>query len=494
MSVDAGSLPRMSTLHTALAADRLTVDSPAWVLLRGRNAAAAVALLGEHLGGEERRLTAPELFERLEQDLVVLRERDFDLPRPAQAYCADWVADGILVRRSVEGNRDETYELSPGALTAIRFVGQLLEPRSTVTQSRLTTILERVHALTVATDPDSVTRLAALRAQRDEIDAQIAAVEAGRYDVLERDRALEQARDVLALADELPADFARVRGELERINRDLRTRLVDDVDSRGQVLDDVFRGVDHLAESDAGRSFDGFFTLILDAERVAAFEDDVSALLERTFADGLRADQARALRRLLPGLQDASAEIHDVMTAFSRSLRRFVSTEELTEHRELQRVLRETQRDALALAPRVRPYARTQFVLDLSSVGVRSVSALSPYDPSDHRTANDVVASGEDVEVDWDALVRAARESEIDLRELRENVNELLARRGAVTVADVLDEHPATQGVASVVGLLVLADEHAAVLDGVEDAEWTAPSGAHRRGTVPRRLFQERVP
>ena len=47
-----------------------------------------------------------------------------------------------------------------------------------------------------------------------------------------------------------------------------------------------------------------------------------------------------------------------------------------------------------------------------SSVGVRSVSVLSPYDPSDHRTANDVVASGEDVEVDWDALVRAARRAE----------------------------------------------------------------------------------
>lgn len=481
----------MSTLRTALAADRLTVDSPAWVLLRARNAAAAVALLGEHLGGEERRLPAPELFERLEQDLVVLRENDFEMPRTAQAYCGEWVADGILVRRSVEGTRDETYELSQGALVAIRFVTQLLEPRTSVTQSRLATILERVHGLAVATDPDAVTRLAALRAQREELDARIAAVESGRYDVLERDLALEQARDILALADELPADFARVRGELERINRDLRLRLVDDVDSRGTVLDDVFRGVDHLAESDAGRSFDGFFSLVLDTEQVTAFEDDVAALLEREFAGGLSAGQARWLRRLLPGLQDASAEIHDVMTAFSRSLRRFVQSEELVEHREVQRLLREAQRDALGIAGRLRPFARTGFTLELSSVAVDSVAALAPYDPSDHRTAQDVAPGGADVDVDWDALVRAARESEVDLRQLRANVNETVARRGAVTIADVLAEHPATQGVASVVGLLVLADEHAAALDGYEDAAWTAPSGARRRGQVPRRLFQD---
>ncbi len=178
------------------------------MLLRARSAAAAVALLGEHLGGEERRIPAPELFERIEQDLVVLRENDFDMPRPAQAYCAEWVADGILVRRSVDGSRDETYdrdetyELSQGALVAIRFVAQLLEPRASVTQSRLATILERVHSLTIATDPDASTRLSALRARRDDIDARIAAVEAGRFDVLERGQALEQARDILALADE----------------------------------------------------------------------------------------------------------------------------------------------------------------------------------------------------------------------------------------------------------------------------------------------------
>lgn len=493
MSVPVATLLGMSTLHTALAADRLTVDNPAWVLLRSRNAAAAVSLLGEHLGGDERRLPAPVLFERMDEDLVVLREHGFDLPRTARAYCAEWVSDGILVRRSVEGSRDETYELSEGAFVAIRFVAQLLEPRVAVTESRLTTILDRVHGLAVATDPDTGRRLAALHAQREQLDAEIAAVAAGHDDVLPGERAVEQARDILALAEELPADFARVRAEMERINRELRARLVEDVDSRGTVLDDVFRGVDHLAESDAGRSFHGFFSLILDAERVAAFEDDVVGLLEREFARALTPAQARWLRRLLPGLQDASGEIHDVMTAFSRSLRRFVQSNELAEHREVQRLLQAAQRAALALAGTVQPFARTGVELALSSVTVDSVTALSPYNPAERRTAADV-ASGPEVDVDWDALVRSARESEIDVRELRENVNHALARRGALTIAELLDEHPATQGVASVVGLLVLADAHATTLEGSETVAWTAPSGAARRGHVPRRLFTRRLP
>lgn len=482
----------MSTLHTALAAQRLVSESPAWVLLRARTAAVAVAVLGQHLGGDERRRPAPELFELVEEDLVLLRDHGFDVPRPGQAYCKEWLDDGILVRRPATTTREETYELAEGAFTAIRFVQRLLEPRATVTESRLTTILDRVHALTVATDPDAATRLAALEAERARIDAEIAAVHAGRYDVLARDRATEQARDVLALAEELPGDFARVRAEMERINRALRTRLVEDVGSRGEVLDDVFRGVDHLAESEAGRSFTGFHALVLDAARVAAFEDDVSALLGRDFARDLTPAQARLLQRLLPRLQDASGEIHDVMTAFSRSLRRFVQSEELAEQREVQRQLREAQREAVALAAMLAPWARTEYLLDRTSMAIDSVTGLVPYDPAQHRTAAEVVTAAA-AEVDWQDLVRAARESEIDVRELRDNVNAALTTHGALTIAEVLAIAPATQGAASVVGLLVLAEDGGTALDGSEDVTWTTPAGAARRGRIPRRLFTERL-
>lgn len=483
----------MAVLGSALAARRAASESPAWVLLRSQHAASAVALLAEHLGGEVRRRPAPELFELIDRDLVDLRENGIEMPSSARVYCDAWRAEGVLIRRSAEGTREETYELSDGALVAIRFVMQLLEPRTSVTQSRLTTILERLHDLAMATDPGVASRLAALEAERARIDAEIARVQTGDYEVLPVDRAAEQVRDLLLLADELPADFARVRAEMERINRTLRARLVDDVASRGSVLDEVFRGVDHLAESEAGRSFQGFFTLILDSERVAAFEDDVDAVLGRAVATALTPSQVRTMRRLLPTLQDASGEIHDVMTAFSRSLRRFVQTDELTEHRQVQRLLQEAQREATGLVGHVQPFTRTGMTLPLTSVAINPVSALVLHNPAENRTAQDVVAVDAD-DVAWAQLVEDARASEIDLAELRGHVNTTIARRGAVSIAEVVAEHPATQGLASVVGLLVLADQHAVVMDGTEPVRWTTASGAIRAARVPRRLFMEEVP
>ncbi|HLS32990.1 MAG TPA: DUF3375 family protein, partial [Brevibacterium sp.] len=294
------------------------------------------------------------------------------------------------------------------------------------------------------------------------------------------------------LTEELPADFARVRTELEQINRSLREQLIEQESSRGAVLEDIFRGVDHLAASDAGRTFAGFYSLILDPERSAELEENVTELLDRPFADALPTQQARRLRRLLPGLQDASGEIHEVMTAFSRSLRRFVQSQELQEDRRIHRLLRRTLRTAMDLSDTVRPFHHVGVALDLTSVPLDSVAVLALHNPADSEVMEEVT-SVTGAPVDVAALRELARASEIDVRELVENVNAVLAERGPSTIGEVLAARPATQGVASVVGLLVLAEDQATEVGGHELVRWTSRTGVDRTGTVPVHLFTTEV-
>lgn len=486
------TLEGVSTLSAAYAAERLVKDSPAWSLLRGRNAAAAVALLGSHLAGDVRRRPAPEVFELIDGDLQDLRDHGFDLPQTAQAYCAEWRTEGILIRRASEEAREETLELSQGAMAAIHFVTQLAEPRQAATESRLSNIFAALRQLAQDTDPSVTSRLAALRAEQDRIAAEIERVQAGDFEVLDADRALERARELLALADEIPSDFARVRSELESINRDLRERLISQEGSRGNVLEDIFRGVDHLAESEAGRSFNAFFSMILDAEQSTEFEDSVASVLERDFAGNLTARQTRFLRRMLPQLQDLSGEIHEVMTNLSRSLRRFVQSQEFQEDRRINELLRASLRDGVELSSQVRVWQPTGLSLDLTSMPLGSVSAFSLHNPADSETVT-LVESRPPEPVDLRELRELARASEIDMNELVTNVNDVFLRRGAVTIPEVLEDYPATQGVASVVGLLVLAEAHAKALDGEEPVRWHSSRGVARHGMVPRYLFTKKV-
>lgn len=482
----------VSTLSAAYAAERLIKDSPAWSLLRGRNAAAAVALLGSHLAGEERRVSAPILFDLIDGDLQELRDHGFELTQTAQAYCAEWRTEGILIRRASGEAREETFELSQGALAAIQFVSQLAEPRQAVTESRLSNIFAALRQLAQDTDPNVTTRLAALRAEQDRLAAEIERVQAGDFEVLSADRALERAKELLALADEIPSDFARVRAELESINRDLRERLISQEGSRGTVLEDIFRGVDHLSESEAGRSFNAFFSMILDAEQSTEFEESVGSVLERDFAGKLTARQTRFLRRMLPQLQNLSGEIHEVMTNLSRSLRRFVQSQEFQEDRRINELLRATLKEGVELSSQVRVWQSTRLSLDLTSLPLGSVSAFNLHNPADLETVT-LVQTQQPEPVDLKELRELARASEIDMKELVSNVNEAFLRHGAVTIPEVLNDHPATQGVASVVGLLVLAEAHATALDGDEPVTWRSSLGMARHGLVPRYLFTKEV-
>ena len=85
----------MSAVTRALALRRLREESPVIALLRQDTMPVVAAELAEHLGGDETSLPAPTLYELIDDDLDELRRLGFDLPRSAQAYCAEWLHAGI---------------------------------------------------------------------------------------------------------------------------------------------------------------------------------------------------------------------------------------------------------------------------------------------------------------------------------------------------------------------------------------------------------------
>ena len=102
MSAAPATLGAMSTVTVALATQRALAESAALRLLRAQNAPAIAALLQAHLGGTDKRVAAPVLFENMDADLDDLRDRGFELPLTARGYCAEWVRAGFLVRRAAE--------------------------------------------------------------------------------------------------------------------------------------------------------------------------------------------------------------------------------------------------------------------------------------------------------------------------------------------------------------------------------------------------------
>ena len=438
---------------------------------------------------DHRTLPYADFVTLVAEDVDELRDAGFPLPQTAQQYIAGWLRDGILVRRPTE-SREETVELSRSAADAIRFVSAVEQPQSVVTSSRLSNVAELLGTLARDSDPVPTSRLEALLAQRAGLDAEIARVASGDFAPLDDAVARERLREVLRLAEEVPGDFAKVADDLERLNQSLREQIINHDGARGSVLEQVFAGVDLIEESDAGRTFAAFHRLLLDPTLTDAFDQAVDSVLERSFTQALAGPDAAFLRQFLTTLQRESSQVRQTLTSFSRSLRRFVQTQEYREHKRLVDALDRAERAAFAALQALSPIHPTGRGIDLTSMQISSIGAWTLHNPADMRSPSEVVVH-QTTGLDIEHLRALVRLTEIDFPELRRQVAATLANDATATVRDVLTRFPATQGLASIVGLLLLATEYATRAPGEETWSWASPSGRTKTVRAPRYIFQE---
>ena len=478
----------MAGVAARAVAARRVVDGP-MRLLRADLLPVVVAVLS-HRFEATRVLGYAEFIEQVAEDLDELRDSGFPLPRNAQEYVADWIANGYLIRRAGAAAREETVELSRSAADVVRFVTDVEQARSSVTSSRLSNVTGLLDALARESDPDAATRVEGLREERDRIDQEIARIESGDYEPLDDVVARERLAEILRLAGEVPGDFAKVADDLETLNARLREQIINNDGSRGGVLDDVFSGVDLIETSEAGRTFNAFHDLLLDRMLTDRFDAAVDAILDRGFTGSMPGPDTVFLRRYLTLLQRESHQVRLSLTEFSRSLRRFVQTQEYREHKRLAEALGRADQAALAALRTHQPSTQLGRDLDLTSTRIASVGSWSLHNPADLRTVDEVVAR-EVPELDLEELRRLVSLTEIDFRELERNVAETVALAPGATVGDVLREHPASQGLASIVGLLILAEENATPAPGVERWRWDSSMGNSRTVSAPRYVFIE---
>ncbi len=447
-----------------------------------------LGVLQDLLLGEEKVVPASVLLEKLQQELQQIKGAGEDMPQSGQAYLALWLSEGWLTRRLPAGAQEEQYELTTDAVTAIRFLQGVLQPRAMATESRLAIVMQQLTKLAEDTNPDPSSRRAALLAERARIDRELEQVGRGVVETLPAERALERARDIIGLADELVADFRRVREDFDQLNRQLRADLLNNEGGRGQVLEQLFAGMDLIGETPAGKTFYAFWRLLTNIEQATIFSESLTEVVTRDFASELGAGEKRFLRNLTSRLLDEGGNVHEVLQTFSRSLRNFVQSREYQEQRRFSIVLRESQRDALAIKEHIRPNQDVGFSLWLPSAQLRSAAQWRLYDPADRATPGGMEDAPES-SMSLQDIASMVRNSEIDFGVLRRNIYERLQQSSVVGIEELLRVYPATQGLGSVVGYIHLALRHGQVTPSTAQVSWTGMDEVARSAVVPAVYF-----
>ena len=466
---------------------------PLWRLLASANGPTVIGLLQSHLYETERSLPASIMHERIGRDIETLRSQGEDFPQTAQAYVASWLAEGFLERRFPPGVTEEEYELSTAAVEAIRFVSSMEQPHSAATESRLALVIQALVKLAEDTDEDKSRRIDRLLTEQERINKEIDAIKKGQMRVLPAVNALERAREIISLADDLAGDFCRVRDQFELLNHDLREKLMDNERNRGEVLDSLFAGIDLISESDAGRTFSAFWRLLTDPEQMATLDQALESVISREFIDQLDIKERRFLLRMTRTLLEQGGAVHEVLQTFARSLKRFVQSREYLEQRRLNQLLTEAHHAALAIKDEVKAVESLHYTLELTSSRIRSVSQWILYDPS-LRTLPGGMQAGDISSIDLVSIGELVAQSEIDFRTLKANISNLLETHSQISVGDVLEQYPAEQGLGSVVGLIALGSRHGFKADIKETVSWIGNDNVHRSARIQKIYFvQERM-
>ncbi|HEY5978474.1 MAG TPA: DUF3375 domain-containing protein [Microlunatus sp.] len=443
-----------------MAIESLRQRHAAWRVLRAGNAALILSFLGTYfVEGNRGACAASEVAAALDDQLYALNAEtsmesdEARFPKDPRAYLEDWAAAeaGHLRRFYPPGDHEVHYEVTPAFEKAYAWVTSL-EGRSFVgTESRLHTVVELLRQIVRGTEADPGVRLADLHRRRDELDAEIAAVEGGDVPVLEPTGVRDRYQQLSATARELLADFREVEENFRLLDRAAREKIASWDGSKGELLADLVGGRSEIAGSDQGRSFQAFYEFLLSEARQAELGD----LLARVSALDSVAGEPR-LGTIHHEWSEAAERAQRTVRQISEQLRRFLDDQIWLENRRVLDLVRAVE--GAALEVRSAPPA---FGLEVSEPGVEIVL---PFDRPLYVTpaaveVESVIPASTD-EVDTDLLFA---QSFVDQARLVDNIRSLLPARSSALLSDIVDLFPLEQGAAEIIGYLAVTDEDVVV-------------------------------
>jgi hypothetical protein len=465
--------------------------NPAWVLLASRRAPLVLSCLKplfEDAGGD---IAWEDAVEKL---ALIFGEHanaeEYAIPageriQAARAELRDWIRRGLVVER--EGRLLQTHSLQ----NAFHFLDSLDEEIMTSTASRLATVQREIEGLAAKLNPILADRSAHLKRQIVDLEAELAKVERGEFEVLSGPKANEGIREVYKLAVSLRSDFRRVEDSFRNADHQLRQEIVRSDQNRGSVLDLMLDGHEELLQTPEGQVFDGFYAQLNEQVELDQMKSQLRSILENSSAtEALNRKQIAELRWLVPGLVSESERVIQARARGERDVRGFIKAGLAGEHHRVGAILNELLELATELDWTSASLRRSPSPLPPVAVGVYSLPLAQrlrfkePSDGSrDEMNLSEQNASLEEVGQDfWDAL------DGLDRLALFQNTRECLqASECGLTLGDLARALPPTHDLETVTYWLSLGRETGADFgEEREDFVITDRLGTLTRFEVPK--------
>lgn len=394
-------------------------------------------------------------FERARAELELIYKNDgmADPSLSARLALNDWIDAGLLRELG------QKLTMTSKAETALKFVDSLDSRDMLVTESHLEAVSEEIRRLLVVLSPDVEERKRVIEEQIRELEDLKLQLTAGLVPALSYAQRRERVRHLTNQAMRLTHDFRTLEDE-QRLHADsIRRRILDEQERRGAVVEGYLDAEDAMRQSPAGLAFDGFYTMLADAERSHTFRAQIKRLMKLGAGEYLSQDEARYLSDLVPELLNLSGRIIERRRIATESLKAYLTSGAQEEHRAVDRLIRQSMQLAVRLKekyPLGSPEWNMELPLTLRAGKVRlgMPSMIKVSQPADSLGMEEIVEHENSTELS-EASLRAM--DGISVTAVATEVREVLRVSGSRTLAELSFLRPINRGVAEVLALIRIA-------------------------------------
>jgi hypothetical protein len=376
-------------------------------------------------------------------------------------YLDRWTHEDDIIRVR-QRDIDYVIQLSPSGERLLALFEDIQNRGMIGTESRLSNIISLLDEVVTQSNRDVNFRLKQLYDRREQIDAEIALIQAtgevgGFSDVQIRER----LDHITEMATQLLRDFSQLEERFRDLARTIQQAYLQPDARRGDVLGTALDGDEQLETSPEGQSFRGFYELLTQPDRRDKFEAILHAVFQMPRLANFTADNT-ILQRLTSHLLDAGERVNQSNQRLAEHLRRVVDTTNITESRRVQTLAREIKHIVSQMDDEtyLQLGSRRSFMSIEGDPDVDLPLDRPLFDPPARVTASERPQSAPHA---WDEALLMAMFTlaYVDEAALHANIERLLMSRPEVTLAEVLKSYPATQGIAEVIAYMVMASRSA---------------------------------
>ncbi len=429
-----------------------------------------------------------ELESRLDDYLFGLHRiySDEMYPRSGAQYLESWADPGRSILRKYYPDRGDEpeYDLTPSTARAIDWIQGLQERQFIGTESRLRIIIKLLQEIVQSTEQDPDMVIQDLERQKQQIENKIAVIRERGVSPTDPTKVREQFFQAEDMARRLLADFRQVEYNFRALDRETRELITTSDKPKGELLDEIFQERDVIRDSDQGKSFQGFWELLMTPAHQAELQQMLDSIYRLEEIQELHPDPF--LEKIRYSLLEAGEKVYKTANQLVEQLRRFLDDQAWLENRRIMDLIKAIEKQAITIKDNV-PSERSFIRINQVKPAPELPMSRNLFTPPRGVRLDEVTVQDGAADTNADLLYEQVY---VDKKLLQQRIRRLLRERNQVSLTEVISSYPLERGLAELVAYVNIGCNEGLVDEELQDLiTISTEDEIARKVRVPRVLF-----